>query len=129
MEEYLTLFVNFGLPVLPYMGIAFITYQIMSKFVKPLIASHKGPDGLHHELLWLNARRGMVFYPMILGYIMGMMFPGLLWGYSVLSGASAQLLYLLLKAYLKRKGVDLPVMDGSKSMMLPAVQDENSKEK
>lgn len=118
MAEYLALFVEYGLPTLPYAGIAFITYQIMSKFVKPLIASHKGPDGAHHDTFWLNARRGMVFYPMILGYVMSMMFPGLIWGYCVLAGASAQVLYVILKTYLKKKGVDLQAMDHTKSMMI-----------
>ena len=116
MLEYLEK-LSLLLPVLPYAAIAFVIYQVMSRFVKPVVASHKGLDGKHHEALWLNLRRGMVFYPMALGYLASLALPHLSWGYCVTAGAASQTLYLILRKVLKaRLGVTLPPPD-NKTML------------
>lgn len=110
IAEYLSLFMQYGMPVLPYAGVALVTFQIMSRFVKPMIASHKGANGSYTSAFWLNARRGMVFYPMFLGAVCGFPF-GLKVGYSIVAAASAQVWYLILKSRLKAIGVDITADD------------------
>jgi len=119
--EYLTLFMQYGLPVLPYACIAFVVYKVMGRFVKPLIQANKSPDGFYHNKWWRYARRAMVFYPMALGALCALPF-ALNVGYAAVAGLSSQLLYHLLKDFLKKRGIELPresTVDFNKSLMMP----------
>lgn len=116
IREFLELFMMYGVPVLPYACIAFVSHMLMSKFFKPLITSHKGKDGKYADVRWRWARRCMVFYPMIMGSISALFF-GLNLGYAVTAAMCAQVAYLILKQILKRKGIDLP--EESATSLLP----------
>lgn len=116
LQQGLELFVLYGLPVLPYAAVALVVYQIMSQFVKPLITSHRHADGTYHSAKWRFLRRGMVFYPLILGVIASLVLPHLVWWYCVAAAASSQLLYVVvLKKLLAKQGITLPALD-TKSM-------------
>ena len=108
MLEYIDVIMKYVLPALPYAGVSLVTYQIMAKFIKPMIVAHRSPEGLYPEGLWRNLRRGMVFYPMVLGALCALPFPGLSWGYGVVAAASSQVWYVLAKQYLAKQGLVVP---------------------
>lgn len=126
LQQGLELFMIYGLPVLPYAAIALVVYQIMSQFVKPLIASHRHQDGTYHSPLWRNLRRGMVFYPLILGLLASVVLPELMWGYCVTAAAASQILYVILKKVLHKRGITLPLLDTKSMMITPKSEDADS---
>lgn len=123
LEQGLTLFMTFGLPVLPYAAISLVVYYVMNLVIKPIIASRKDSDGYHNTEFWLNLRLGYPVYPMILGFVASLCLPHLIWGYCVVAGVCAQAWYYILyalKAKMREKGYSLPpTPDMSKSMMMP----------
>jgi hypothetical protein len=108
LETGLALFMEYGLPILPYAGVAFITYQVMNRFIKPIVSAHKKKDGSYSNSFWRIVRRGYVFYPMLLGALLSLAHPSLIVGYCVLAGAASQMLYLVLTGALSKYGIKIP---------------------
>lgn len=128
IEKGLVLFVEYGLPVFPYVAISLVIYYVMNLFVKPTIASHRDENGYHQSKLWRILRKCYPMYPMVMGLIAGLVLPHLSWGYCVVAGVCAQAWYFVLHAtrsWLRKKGVDIPTPKlDSKSMLMPPGTDE-----
>lgn len=111
VTQIFTWMVEYSPTLGPYAGIMLITFQIMNRFIKPVVKAHKRPDGYYVSNTWRYIRMGMVFYPMILGSIGALLF-GLNVGYGIVSGAAAQGFFLVLDKIGEKKGVDvLPDQD------------------
>ena len=86
------------LVLLPYLGTMLIVAQVMKRFIKPAICSHRrGKKGKFRSQFWASAHRLMVFYPMLLGAACGGLciatgIGGHILAY-IASGAVAQLVY------------------------------------
>lgn len=111
VEKVLQLFMVYGLPVLPYLGVSVVVYYVMNWIIKPLVAARKNAAGEHDKTVWKVARFLYPGYPMVLGGLASFTLPGLIWGYCVVAGLGAQLWYFVfyaIKFYLKNKGVAFP---------------------
>jgi hypothetical protein len=102
------------LPLLPYIFIMIMVYQIMGRFIKPWIRSHKiQGTNKFTDIKWLLADRwAVVFCPVIFGAVLGL---GLSLChvvvnvfYSMFAGVSAQTFFVSLEHILKERGVAIP---------------------
>lgn len=122
------LFMQYGLPVLPYASISLVIYYMMNWVIKPIIASNRDASGYHRSKGWRIARKGYKIYPMLLGYLASLALPDLLWGYCVVAGVCAQAWYYILymvRSKLQEKGFKMPPsQDLGKSMMVPPVSED-----
>jgi hypothetical protein len=116
--QYLELIVTYGMPLLPYAGIAMVVHQLMSGIIQPAIKGHRTVKGAYDKKIWFYARWGMKVYPMLLGALFALPW-GLSVGYGIMAGASAQMWYLLVKSIAKKKfNIDLDRDNLSRSMMI-----------
>ena len=86
------------LVLLPYLATILIVAQVMKRFIKTIICSHRrGKKGKFRSQFWASAHRLMIFYPMLLGAACGGLciatgIGGHILAY-IASGAVAQLVY------------------------------------
>ncbi len=98
------------LVLLPYLGTIVVVAQIMKRFIKPTISSHRrGKKGKFRSQFWASAHKLMVFYPMLLGAACGGLciatgIGGHILAY-IASGAVAQLAYREYLHWSEKRGI------------------------
>lgn len=107
----------FGLPMFPYMGTVVVTYGLMARGIKPMIARNRDPKTKKfYSKTWMHVRQWMWTYPTVIGTAIGVGFwvsTGSNIFYHALCGTCAQMIVHFAQDIAKSRGyeVDLNVRD------------------
>lgn len=103
----------FLLPMFPYIGTVVVTYGLMARGIKPMIARNRDPKTKKFKSkTWMHVRRWMWTYPSVIGAAIGLGYGDHIF-YHMLCGTSAQMIVHFAQDIAKAKGyeLDLDVRD------------------